>query len=116
MFGRKITKYIRLARTINIPCIYGIFGRKSTKYTVIYGVYIRFWPTIRMLIATDMKRKACKYTKLPSFGKCTTLVQCKAASFFRAQHLFFIPQWHHQLLVHIMQSTLLFFLYSSNSS
>jgi len=31
-------------------CIYGIFGRKITKYiliyTVIYGVYIRFWPNL----------------------------------------------------------------------
>ena len=28
-----------------IWCIYGIFGREITKYTVIYGVHIRFWPT-----------------------------------------------------------------------
>ena len=26
--------------------VYGIFGRELTKYTVIYGVYIRFWPTL----------------------------------------------------------------------
>jgi hypothetical protein len=26
--------------------IYGIFGREITKLTVIYGVYIRFWPTL----------------------------------------------------------------------
>jgi hypothetical protein len=25
---------------------YGIFGSESTKYTVVYGVYIRFWPTL----------------------------------------------------------------------
>ena len=25
--------------------MYGILGREMTKYTVIYGVYIRFWPT-----------------------------------------------------------------------
>ena len=25
--------------------VYGIFGREFTIYTVIYGVYIRFWPT-----------------------------------------------------------------------
>jgi len=37
-----------LAKTIYIRCIYGIFGREITKYTVIYGVYIRFWPTLRM--------------------------------------------------------------------
>jgi len=26
--------------------MYGIFGREITKYTAIYGVYIRFWPTL----------------------------------------------------------------------
>jgi len=30
----------------HIRCIYGIFGREFTKYTVIYGVYIRIWPTL----------------------------------------------------------------------
>jgi hypothetical protein len=38
----------RLARTINIRFIYGIFGREITKYTVISGVYIRFWTTLYM--------------------------------------------------------------------
>ena len=33
------TSYIGLARTIYIRCKYGIFGRKSTKYKVTYGVY-----------------------------------------------------------------------------
>ena len=37
---------VGLARTIHIRCIYGIFGREIIKYTVIYGVYIRFWPTL----------------------------------------------------------------------
>jgi hypothetical protein len=37
---------VRLARTMYIRCIYGIFGREITKDTVIYGVYIRFWPTL----------------------------------------------------------------------
>jgi len=43
-----------LARAIYIPhiytehTVYGIFGRKITKYTVIYGVYIRFWPTLHV--------------------------------------------------------------------
>jgi hypothetical protein len=35
-----------LARTIYIRCIHGIFGRDFTTYTVIYGEYIRFWPTL----------------------------------------------------------------------
>ena len=37
------TWLVGLARTIYI---YGILGREITKYTVIYGVYIRFWPTL----------------------------------------------------------------------
>jgi len=37
---------VGLARTIYIRCLYGIFGREITKYTVIYSVYIRFWPTL----------------------------------------------------------------------
>ena len=40
--------YIGLAKTIYIRCIYSNFGRKITKYTVIYGVYIRFWPTLHI--------------------------------------------------------------------
>jgi len=34
--------------TINIRCIYGVFGREITRHTVIYGVYIRFWPTLQV--------------------------------------------------------------------
>ena len=37
---------VGLARTIYIWFLYGIFGREFIKYTVIYGVYIRFWPTL----------------------------------------------------------------------
>ena len=33
---------------IYIRCIYGVFGREITKNTVIYGVYTRFWPTLRV--------------------------------------------------------------------
>ena len=29
-----------------IRCIYGTFGRELTIHTVIYGVHIRFWPTL----------------------------------------------------------------------
>jgi hypothetical protein len=38
--------FLGLARTIYIRCIYGTFDKEITKYTVIYGVYIRFWPTL----------------------------------------------------------------------
>ena len=27
-------------------CVYGTFGREITKYMVVYGAYIRFWPTL----------------------------------------------------------------------
>jgi hypothetical protein len=30
-------------------CIYSVFGRETTEDTVIYGVCIRFWPTLCML-------------------------------------------------------------------
>ena len=39
---------IGLARTIHIRCIYGTFGREITNSTVIYGVYIRSGPTLRI--------------------------------------------------------------------
>jgi hypothetical protein len=41
--------YLGLARNIYIRCIYGIFGRVITKYTVIYGVCKQFWPTLNTL-------------------------------------------------------------------
>jgi hypothetical protein len=31
-----------------VRCTYGTYGREITIHTVIYGVYIRFWPTLRM--------------------------------------------------------------------
>ena len=38
--------YIELARTIYIRCIYGISCRDFIRHTVLYGVYIQFWPTL----------------------------------------------------------------------
>ena len=34
--------WIGLARAVYIRCLYGNIGREITKYTVIYGIYIRF--------------------------------------------------------------------------
>jgi len=55
---------IGLARTIYIRFIYGIFGREITKYTVIYGVYIQFWPTLHInalsLVAPYPRNLACR--------------------------------------------------------
>jgi hypothetical protein len=43
-FGRSVSLMCKVGQNhIYIPCIYGNFGRKITKYTFIYGVYIRFW-------------------------------------------------------------------------
>jgi hypothetical protein len=41
-------KYLGSARTIYIRCKYGIFGKAITKFTVIYGAYIQFWPTLQL--------------------------------------------------------------------
>jgi hypothetical protein len=41
--------FLGLARNIYIRCIYGIFGTEITKYTVIYGAYIQFRPTLGIL-------------------------------------------------------------------
>ena len=45
----RIHTYIGLARTVYIRCIYGIFGREITIHTVMYGMYIRFWPTLLII-------------------------------------------------------------------
>ena len=46
----ELARTIWLAKTILIRCIYSISGRGITKNTVIYGVYIRFWPTLDVYI------------------------------------------------------------------
>ena len=48
LFWRVFHRCVGLARTINIRCIYGIFGLRITKYTVYTYVYIRSWPTLQM--------------------------------------------------------------------
>jgi len=32
----------------HIRCVYGVFGREITRYTVIYVVCIQFWPTLQV--------------------------------------------------------------------
>jgi len=57
-------RWVGLARTIYIRCIYGVFGREITKYTVIYGVHIRFWPTLQMrcaVLKTAENRSSCNH-------------------------------------------------------
>ena len=50
--------YLGLARTGVYLYLYGIFGREITKYTVIYDVYIRFWPTLLICI---LDPPSCRY-------------------------------------------------------
>ena len=46
-----------MARTIYIRCIYSIFGREISKDAVIYGVYIRFWPTLDIPVKDYIQSK-----------------------------------------------------------
>ena len=48
IYGHMRCIYTVLANPIYIRCIYGIFGREITKYTVICSVYTRFGPTLRV--------------------------------------------------------------------
>jgi hypothetical protein len=73
--------YVGLARTIHIRCVYGIFGREVTIYTVIYGVYIRFWPTLNI----------CYLPSLPLNLQCLPPTAC-IASLARAFCLLIL--WH----------------------
>jgi len=56
---------IGLARAVIIWCIYGIFGREATNYTVLYrnGGYVRLWPTLIITegdsVGTPMIYSAC---------------------------------------------------------
>ena len=54
-----VSMCVGLARTIYTRCIYGIFGREITVYTVIYGAYIRFWPTVYMCVWVCMCVLVC---------------------------------------------------------
>jgi len=58
---RTYSWYLGLARTIFIRCIYGIFGREITKYTVIYSVYIGFWPTLLISPELDCSQLGKQY-------------------------------------------------------
>ena len=79
-----------LARTMHIRCIHGTFGREITKYTVIYSVYIRFWPTLGFFmectalvhVVTLFLNSARPWHTLGFFMECTALVH--VASSLRA--------------------------------
>ena len=48
-------RQVGLARTTYIRYLYGIFGREVTRYTVIYGVCIRFWPTLKPAFRSPLR-------------------------------------------------------------
>ena len=66
-------------------CVYGIFGWEFTKYTVIYGVYIRFWPTLYFWLFPCQKHRTytvdiygsgqpCSFGLFPPFVFISTCV------------------------------------------
>jgi hypothetical protein len=76
VFGREITRYIGLARTMYIRCVYSILAGKSPNtrlYTVHYGVYVRFWPT-------HIDKIRCKCAVLATLTHCLCLtLTCRQA-------------------------------------
>jgi len=84
------TTSLGLARTIYIRFIYGIFGRKITVYTVIYGAYIRFWPTLCMLCSVASERRKFDLWKL-MLSKITTLLEGEDLKRLQANSLNLIP-------------------------
>ena len=63
---------VGLARTIYVRCIHGNFGRESTNHMAIYGVKIRFWPTLDMFAALPAQISVHQNGKLA--GKLQTTV------------------------------------------
>ena len=47
--GLAITVYIIYGAIYIYTVTSGMYGREITKYMVIYGAYIRFWPTLHMI-------------------------------------------------------------------
>jgi len=48
---------------IYIRWIYGIFGRRITEITVIYGVYIRLWPILTICLCAHTTNRNIKHSK-----------------------------------------------------
>jgi len=69
--------WVGLARTINIRCIYGIFGWENKKHTVIYGIYIIYmymlWPTLEVSVKYRPIIKGSQLT----VGRCV-LMGCQS--------------------------------------
>jgi len=72
---------------IYIRCVHGCFGSEITKYTVIYGVDIRFWPTLLTYCVVDkvmasllrprtVQRRHLPTTLYPLYTICTLQLHC----------------------------------------
>jgi hypothetical protein len=68
--------FLGLSRTKYIRCLYGIFGREITKCTDIYGVYIRFWPTLLFLITYSFVQRTYSFLQAALMFLCTTTCKC----------------------------------------
>jgi hypothetical protein len=44
---------------IYVRCKYGVLGREITKYMVIYGEYIWFWPTLLVRYVVRLQTACC---------------------------------------------------------
>jgi hypothetical protein len=84
------TTSLGLARTIYIRFIYGIFGRKITVYTVIYGAYIRFWPTVYISFHPNKhvlhRENAAPLTVAASYAKRTHTERTEGSLSYDAVH------------------------------
>jgi len=67
--------------------IYSIFGREITRYTVIYGVCIRFWPTLNMHAAAIRQQAAATGS-----ARTFAFVWARAAAFVWQKELRLIGQ------------------------
>jgi hypothetical protein len=84
--------------------MYGILSRKITEYTVVYSVYIRFWPTLRLCLEQSERAACCPPQALVSEATFPS-------SFLRLQSS--ITQWALQggrWLCHHYQRSLFFLL------
>jgi hypothetical protein len=55
--------YLGLARAMFIRCVYGIFCRGFIKCTVMYSVYVRFWPILCVLLYTAPSAELHKFDR-----------------------------------------------------
>jgi len=64
------------------PTVHGIFGRKITKYTVKYIVYIRFWPTLVMSRGCTRLLAVTLYLDVCVCVGCSLAYKCVCVSLY----------------------------------